>query len=731
MKHIFRGLILIAMLSCSWFIPQELEKGMLISANFTVSENIYMLNGSDSLNAPVITIEANNSVIDFNNALLTGSNDKHQPNDYYGLAVLIKNSKNLVIRNLKIRGYKVAVRIQNSENVRITDSDFSYNYRPKLYSTREREDISDWLSYHNNDKNEWLRFGAAVYIENSEKIQIDHSTMTGQQNGILMTHSNDGLFYNNDIVFNSGLGIGLYQSNRNRIMHNNLNFNIRGYSHGFYQRGQDSAALLVYEQSSENIIAYNSATHSGDGFFLWAGNTSMKDASGGANNNIVYGNDFSYAPTNGIEITFSKNVIINNFVDEARYGVWGGYSFETIIHNNIFLNSDYGVAIEHGQDNLISNNVIQNTKKAVRLWSRDTDPDWGFAKSKDTRSQNTLVKHNSISKTDLAFEIKNSTDITIAKNNVFDAKEELQDSKSTGTKLIDNISSDESRDEYWNFWLNQVFKEGDDSLSAAYYVQPLIDGKNPFLKYAHLKGRKNMIITEWGPYDFKSPYIHLSSIRSDLYELEILGPPGRWSYYNAKNAILTANKTGDIPDKVVLLKMSEDENIELDLSYHGEEIITEFGSRISESVQTRFNFKRYRQPLPWLVRWYNITGDLSRFTPDNASQYIRFKAEERTDYIEYNWWGAPQKNVNADAFYTKAKTSGFFEKGRYRIGITSDDGIRFSIDGKKVFEDWTIHEPKHDEIIVELNGRHSFELSHYDNSGFASLTFTMEKINED
>ena len=128
---------------------------------------------------------------------------------------------------------------------------------------------------------------------------------------------------------------------------------------------------------------------------------------------------------------------------------------------------------------------------------------------------------------------------------------------------------------------------------------------------------------------------------------------------------------------------------------------------------------------------FTTCGNLSKFTADNAAENISFKAEARTDFIEYNWWGAPHEDVNADAFYTKARSSGFFEKGKYRIGITSDDGIRFSIDGKKVFEDWSIHEAKHDEIIVELNGRHRFELSHYDHSGFASLTFIMEKIIEE
>jgi hypothetical protein len=36
-------------------------------------------------------------------------------------------------------------------------------------------------------------------------------------------------------------------------MHNRLDWNVRGYSHGIYARGQDSAGILCYEQSNDNI----------------------------------------------------------------------------------------------------------------------------------------------------------------------------------------------------------------------------------------------------------------------------------------------------------------------------------------------------------------------------------------------------------------------------------------------------------------------------------------------
>ena len=93
----------------------------------------------------------------------------------------------------------------------------------------------------------------------------------------------------------------MYRASWNRILHNKIDWCVRGYSHGVYNRGQDSAGILIYEQSSNNVFAYNSVTHGGDGFFLWAGQNTMDTGRGGCDDNLLYGNDFSHAPTNGIE----------------------------------------------------------------------------------------------------------------------------------------------------------------------------------------------------------------------------------------------------------------------------------------------------------------------------------------------------------------------------------------------------------------------------------------------
>ena len=191
---------------------------MKISKSLSIKKAVYKIDAAVDLEKPVIIIEGNNITIDFKNAVLQGSNSKKNPDEFFGLAILIRNSKNVTVKNLSARGYKMALLVKNTEGLVLDNCDFSYNYRQRLNSTQEKEDISDWMSYHQNEKDEWLRYGAAIYLRNCNKAEIKNCKVTGGQNALMMTACNDGRIYNNDFSFNSGIGIGMYRSNGNNIL---------------------------------------------------------------------------------------------------------------------------------------------------------------------------------------------------------------------------------------------------------------------------------------------------------------------------------------------------------------------------------------------------------------------------------------------------------------------------------------------------------------------------------
>jgi parallel beta-helix repeat protein len=166
-------------------------------------------------------------------------------------------------------------------------------------------------------------------------------------------------------------------------------------------------------------VAYNSATHSGDGLFLWAGNSTMDTGEGGANDNLFFYNDFSFAPTNGIEVTFSRNRMLGNIVEGNRYGVWGGYSWESEILGNCFARNQYGVAIEHGQDNRIVGNRFDGDSLAVSLWSRESEPeDWGYPRHRDTASRDHLIADNVFAGVNSVWRLEGTRGVDVLDNRV-------------------------------------------------------------------------------------------------------------------------------------------------------------------------------------------------------------------------------------------------------------------------------------------------------------------------
>src|SRR5450759_1740511 len=172
------------------------------------------------------------------------------PDAASGVAVRIEGGRNVRILNGRIRGYKVAVLARGTGGLSLIDNDLSYNWKPRLYSLIEHESLIDWLSFHHNEKDEWLRYGSGIYLAGVAGGEIRGNTVEQGMNGLMLVRTNGLQIWNDNFSFNSGLGIGLYRSSGNSIVHNRDDYDVRGYSDSFYRRGQDAADLLMYEQSS-------------------------------------------------------------------------------------------------------------------------------------------------------------------------------------------------------------------------------------------------------------------------------------------------------------------------------------------------------------------------------------------------------------------------------------------------------------------------------------------------
>ncbi|HEV7329525.1 MAG TPA: right-handed parallel beta-helix repeat-containing protein [Flavisolibacter sp.] len=694
-----------------------LKRGMAISKSVKISKRTYALNGFDNLNKGVIIIKGDNITVDFNKAVLQGSNGKKTPDEFYGVAVLITGGRNITIKNLTAKGYKVALIARNVDGLKIENCDFSYNYRKRLNSTQEKEDISDWMNYHRNENDEWLRYGAAIYLRNCNNAIISGNKVTGGQNALMMTACNRGTIYNNDFSYNSGIGIGFYRSSGNKILHNRVNFNVRGYSHGVYNRGQDSAGFLVYEQSSNNLFYKNSATHSGDGFFLWAGQTTMDTGKGGCNDNQILYNDFSYAPTNGIEVTFSRNSIANNRIFECDHGIWGGYSYQTGIADNQFRDNRIAIAIEHGQHNEITGNTFIRNKEAIRLWARPQQPaDWGYAKHRDTRSVGIVIGTNNFSRNGTVFNLQRSDSLYVFDNTLSD-NDNLYQIDSTVT----NIDSAPRR----------VF-----DTAAVDYSLP--NGMDAFKGNGRLAGRKNIRMTTWGPYDFRYPLLwHTNPVDTgNVLTFDVLGPKGKWKILSAKGVGAFKAGADSFPSSISFdRKAGEKQDIEIIAEYRGPAFTDVFGKKVAAGKPYRFYFRKFFQPVAFTINWYAFDSTNNpleeRFSPGIRKP---FKTEQ-TNKLDYAWWGGIKTTDSTfKQFLTVAEGTAFFDKGLYEIAVTWDDAVRVYIDGRRVLDQWdpaihTFDEAPNKKIRLSLGGKHTFRVEHVELGGFATLALKIVKAN--
>jgi parallel beta-helix repeat protein len=712
-------------------------QGMTIRQSVTLKQDTFWLNAVDSLH-PALRIEGDGITVDFNGAVINGGRGKSLPDQFSGMGIVIKG-KNITLKNATLRGFKVAIFAEGVDSLRLLDCDLSYNWRPRLRSIREREDFSDWLSFHQNDKDEWLRYGAGIYLKNCPNALVRGCTVTQGMNGLFMTGCNDGLFYNNSFHFNSGLGIGMYRSSRNRVMHNRLDFNVRGYSHGFYQRGQDSAGILVYEQCNENVFAHNSATHSGDGFFLWAGQTTMDTGEGGCNDNLLFNNNFSYAPTNGIEVTFSRNKIINNLIDECTYGIWGGYSYESKIMGNGMHGCRTGIAIEHGQDNQIIANMLTGDTVGVQLWARASQPsDWGYANNRDTRSRDCQISHNIFAGVHNPLKISASKNITINDGNAFAKFEKLlvvekpnEDFHFEKNQVAGDTGwHDAERFKPLNPTINKKLDQLYLFIPAEYKVERLPDGMRTGLKYDGFKNRWTILMNEWGPYNHQYPALFLLSANDSMIWIGNYGLTREGGNYKVINYKGFTDAKGSI---LAFKKLPNATDLLLEFEYTGPAFTDQFGNHHPANVPYRFTFRRFEKKLDWQVRWYNYDEATDPFTNYAVFKKLKNtlpKATKTTNDLYFAWWDKPAEGVAEDKFATFAEAEFDIEPGEYAIELTSDDGVKMFLDGKLLIDHWNIHEPAVDEVRLRLGGHHKLEVEHFDGGGFGTLDFRWRKVGD-
>lgn len=685
-----------------------------------------------------------------------------------GIGVRIEGQSDVTLINLRVHGFRCGLVATDTDRLAVAGGDFSDNYRQRLRSTPAAEYSGDWLFPHHNDQRKWRdQYGGAICIENASGVTIRHIRVRRGQNGILLDRVTDSRIYDNDASFLSGWGLALWRSSRNVISRNAFDFCVRGHVEGKYNRGQDSAGILAFEQCNDNLFIENSATHGGDGFFGFAGREALGElwlederarlrrSTGqenvdsllvvpvdvarhygalGCNRNLLFGNDFSFAAAHGIEMTFSSGnqFIGNRLVENAICGVWGGYSSDTLIAgNHIEGNGGMayglergGVNMEHAANNRIVGNRFVNNKCGVHLW---WDDDGALLKAPGVAGQYRGVSGNVIA----------GNQFTIDAHHPFGA---LQPGE--------NLIVLQIRDQGSGFVTNNLYFENHLALehpAAREFAidpgcEPRLEGelpvdvvpevevpgkRRPVDARAHLRGRHQIILDEWGPWDHETPLIRPGHRAVGMQQYDLFGfeDPSVRVLHGPVNARIIQADHG-APHQLLI---TSDPGV----SAYRVEVQTDAVRRelAGTLVTTRWDVTVF----PWEIDPRDDLASWRRLATESEA----LTATTDRLVLPYGWGGPRQMNLSPeitahgpanDRFGMIARTRIELPAGRWRFTTLSDDGVRVLVDGHSVIENWTWHGPTRDSGIFEqtTTGEVEIVVEHFEIDGYAVLEVELE-----
>ncbi|MFO0828342.1 MAG: NosD domain-containing protein [Phycisphaerales bacterium] len=689
--------------------------------------------GDDDGNG-VVQVVGDGIVVDLGGARLRGAPAGSPPDSLAGRGIVV-TGKNVTLRNGAVSGFRAGVVATNCDGSTFEQLDLSGNYAMRLLSTPKEEDGADWLWPHKNDNREWVtRYGAGLAIERSTGVTVRDVVVRGTQNGLILDRVTKSKIYDNDCSFLSGWGLAMWRSSDNVIARNAFDFCVRGYSHGVYSRGQDSAGILMFEQCSRNTIALNSATHCGDGVFGFCGREALgedpppADAAAdfykrrGSNDNKFFGNDFSFAAAHGFEMTFSfGNVLeLNRFEGNALAGVWGGYSQEMRVAFNTFAKNGGpvgpgeggGVDIEHGSKNVIVGNDFTDEAGAVELWWDDDANLLNLAgvKANGAASRDNVVAKNTFTRCGIGIQLRGTTDTIEFGNTFVDTKTPM---------VVDEKSTTKS---------GPPPTVGEPPVLAD-LVRDLPGTKTPVGARASLGGREAIRMLAFGPWDGVTPTLYLARATPARAWWRLVGATTQKGSMLYGGGPLRVNPTSQPFEFRVDAEQSGFVMPYEILVEHDKGQTTERGCIMLADWRVSF-FPSPCDPRVDHDTWR--AGATSAESVVIETPFIDFKfGDEGPSSLKPDGEASDllaASHLPRDGFGTIAVARAEFPKGRYVLRVVADDGVRVKVDGKTVIDDWDRHTAREAraEVVIPERKEVEVEIEHFDIDGPATLTFYID-----
>jgi hypothetical protein len=208
-----------------------------------------------------------------------------------------------------------------------------------------------------------------------------------------------------------------------------------------------------------------------------------------------------------------------------------------------------------------------------------------------------------------------------------------------------------------------------------------------------------MIITEWGPYDWRTPLLWpVDSTHSVPLRLAVLGPPGTWTVAARRGiAALSATK-GRMGDTITVTP---------DPANRGDWRLT------LDSKGAHFTYSMFEPIQDWTVDYYTWTDTAAKFPGEPV-------LTSHVPRLDLEWYRPKISALPLEKWSLDATSVVVLPPGEYTLRTISDDGIRVWIDRRLAIDHWTPDESAVDTAPLS-GGRHELHVEYYQADGWTEL----------
>jgi hypothetical protein len=242
-----------------------------------------------------------------------------------------------------------------------------------------------------------------------------------------------------------------------------------------------------------------------------------------------------------------------------------------------------------------------------------------------------------------------------------------------------------------------------------------------------LEGRDKIIVTEWGPYDWRTPLLHRIEDRGNAHAWRLLGeemPIGVDAGRDVKTKLDVSVSPAVIT--VAPRKPGTATPYELVVQVPSKAKLT--GKAVLVDCEWKIGVFAYTaDPREKLDAWHAESKSAHWFSaPRLKLVYGSAGPSELKD--------APKELADAklpkDHFGTLASTKIRLPAGRWRATTTSDDGVRVWIDDVLMIDDWTWHVPTKGVAMFDADGTRdtAIRVEHFELDGYSVLELALEPM---